>query len=67
MADYTVTRVVEEPTVRDGRPAADLRYEFTVGNDGPFFERFDKATATAQTIAARLREFARLIETTRAG
>lgn len=67
MADYVVTRVVEEPTIRDGAAAADLRYEFLVDKDGPFFERFDKATATADTIAARLREFARLIRMTRTG
>ena len=63
--DYTVVRVSEEPTFVGGKPAADLRYEIKVGDDGPFFERFDKATATEFTIQQRLSEFARMIQATR--
>lgn len=63
--DYKVSRIVEEPTLRDGKAAADLRVEFTVGDDGPFFERFDKGTATEHTIQARLRDLARMIQMVR--
>ena len=63
--DYTVVRVTEEPTFVDGKPSADLRYEVKIGNDGPFFERFEKATATVFTITQRLNELARMIQSTR--
>ena len=59
--EYVVTRITEDVARDGGETVSYLRYEFLVGKDGPFFERFAKATATEYTIAARLSEFARLI------
>ena len=59
--EYVVTRITEDVLLERGDYVSYLRYEFLVGKDGPFFERFKKATATESEIAERLSAFARLI------
>ena len=66
MADYTITKITEEPTLERGIAGARLRVEFTVGDDGPFFERFEKTPTFDFDMAQRLSEFARRIRAARA-
>lgn len=60
-SDYTIVDIVEEPHLEHGKPAAKLRVQFRVGDDGPFFERFAKDGTTDFDIRQRLETFARLI------
>lgn len=57
--DYQIRSVIEEPNLRDGSPDADMRVEFMVDKDGPFFERFRKADFTPTLVQLRLSQFAR--------
>lgn len=62
MPDYQIVRVIEEPTLVDGKPGAVLRVEFKVGDHGPFFERFPKADVSDFAISQRLGAFAALLK-----
>lgn len=63
--DYVIIDITEEPRFERGRPTADLRVQFMVGDDGPFFERFPKAQTEARDIATRLRAVADLVRQAR--
>jgi hypothetical protein len=65
MPDYTITKITEEPTLAHGIAGARLRVEFTVGDDGPFFERFEKTATFDFDVSQRLGEFARRIRSVR--
>ena len=62
MASYTITRITEEPTLENGKPAAVIRVEFTVGTDGPFFERWPKSEFTDYLAQQKLSAFASSLE-----
>lgn len=55
--NYQIIRITEEPTFNDGAPGSDMRVEFKVGSDGPFYERFNKADFTAANVQLRLQQF----------
>ena len=57
--DYVIVRVTEEPNLKNGEATADMRVEFTVGKDGPFYERFPKADFNPGAVGLRLGQFAR--------
>lgn len=56
--DYTIVRMTEEPFFDNGKASARILIEFKVGADGPFFERFDKASFTETDARLRLSGFA---------
>jgi hypothetical protein len=63
--DVKITKQVEDSRYAlDGSRAAFIRVEFYVGKHGPFVERFDKETFTADTRDAKLCAFADQIRTT---
>lgn len=54
-----VTRITEDRTIDDqGKGVPFLRVEFKVDRHGPFVEKFDKASYTADVRDARLNAFA---------
>lgn len=57
--DYQIVSITEEPQTRDGEYSPDIRVQFMVGKDGPFFERFRKSEYSATAAAQRLGDFAR--------
>lgn len=59
--DIKVQQQIEDATLTDGERVPVVRVAFMVGKHGPFFERFDKATFTADVRNSRLNEFARHI------
>lgn len=65
--EYTITRVTEEPKITNGQPDADMAVEFTVGKDGPFFERFPKADFTPSTVQTKLQQRALDLKLMRGG
>jgi hypothetical protein len=67
MAAYIITRITEEAGFAGGKPAATIRVEFMVGEDGPFFQRFPKDAFTDAAAQASLASFADAIERTRRG
>jgi len=67
MPTYTITRITEEPGFVDGKSAATIRIEFTVGDDGPFFQRLPKDAFTDAAAQAVLTAFADAIARTRRG
>lgn len=56
--DYTITRMTEEPYLENGVAQARIVVEFKVGGDGPFFERFPKASFDETTARIKLEQFA---------
>lgn len=56
--DYVITRMTEEPFLDNGQASARILIEFKVGTDGPFFERFPKATFNETDARLRLSGFA---------
>lgn len=55
----TISRVTEVQTIDNlGRPVAQVRVEFMVGNHGPFYETFAKPDFTAPNVMAKLDQFA---------
>lgn len=65
MPDYKVTRITEQSSLVNGKPGAQLVVEFTVGDDGPFVERFDKSAFTAELLRDRLTSFAQTLQRAR--
>lgn len=62
--DVEITKQVEDAKYnRDGTRTSFVRIEFHVGKHGPFVERLDKATYSAQTRDDRLNAFAREVRT----
>jgi len=64
--DYTIIRMIEEPILENGKASARILIEFKVGTDGPFFERFDKATFNDTDARLRLSGFASSLKRLRA-
>jgi hypothetical protein len=62
--DIEITKQVEDSRYgRDGARTAYIRVEFVVGKHGPFVERFDKSTFTADARDAKLNEFGTMVRT----
>lgn len=63
-ADIKITRQIEDARFdQDGTTHYHVRVEFMVGKHGPFVERFDRPTFTAQTRDDKLTAFAREVRT----
>jgi len=63
---WQITRVSEETGAETGgQPAAYIRVEFKVGDDGPFVHRFRKAEYKPELARAHLDQFARDIQALR--
>lgn len=62
--DVTITRQIEDARYdQDGSTRYIVRVEFMVGKHGPFVERFDRPTFTAQGRDDKLNAFAREVRT----
>jgi hypothetical protein len=62
--DIKIIRQIEDARFdQDGTTHNIIRVEFTVGKHGPFVERFDRVTFTAQGRDDKLSAFAREVRT----
>jgi hypothetical protein len=62
--DVKIARQIEDARFdQDGTTHYIIRVDFTVGKHGPFTERFDRATFTAQIRDDKLNAFAREVRT----
>ena len=60
MQPYTITRIMEEMGAEPGgMPAAYIRVEFKVGDDGPFVHRMRKTEFKPELLRRHLEQFAR--------
>lgn len=63
--DVRVIKQDEEVEIRDGKVRSWIRVQFMVGEDGPFWKRFDAATFTGHGARLELDTFARELRTLR--
>jgi hypothetical protein len=62
-----IRQVGESGFDRNGAPRDEIRVEFRVGEDGPFFKRFPALGFDGADVRRQLDEFARQLRATRGG
>lgn len=65
MADdvRVIRQTTEQLFDETGKPVENIRVEFKVGDDGPFYRRFPVAGFNGFDVVAKLEEFARELRT----